>query len=357
MHSRFHLCATLLVAALASLAPFASGQSAATDPVGFVTLSIPGTGGAATNAISFKSLGLVQPISYQGSAETVSLVNKTLTDNDAIWADNQFNGANGAFYIEIVRPAGQLTAAPGEGTTYDIVATNSATKTITLSQNLDATIVNGTNFKIRKHWTLGALFGTTNTAGFLGSGGSSTADQIQVWNGTGYDLYFYQIATAPLGGTGWRSQTDTYADASGTVIFPDDGIIFRLLQNNPVNVVIMGAVKTGTSSFPVSAGFNILANVYAAPMTLGRCGLQTSGFTGASSPSTSDQVLLWNGTGYDIFFYQIATGPLGGTGWRSTNDAYGDASATAIPSGAAIIVKRLQPSAFNWVIPQHPATL
>jgi len=355
------LLAAVVSATLACLASVASGQSqAATDPVAFISLSIPGTGGTATNAISFKALGVLQPVSYQGSADTVNIQARTLTDTAATWNDNDFNGAQGAHYVEIIRPAGVTAPVPGEGTTYDIAATDKISKTLTLVQPLDATIVSGALFRIRKHWTIGMIFGANNSAGFLGSGSSSTADQIQIWNGTSFTLYFFQIDPSgdqSLGGTGWRAQTSNSADASTTVIYPDDGLVFRLLQDGPVNISLLGAVKTGPSSFPISAGFNILANVYSAPMTLTSSGLQTSGFSGAASPSESDQILLWNGTGYDTYFYQLAAPALGGTGWRSATDTYADAGSTAIPAGAAVVVRRVQGSPFNWIVPQHPAAL
>src|SRR4030095_2268995 len=101
--------------------------TATTDPVGFITLNVAGTSGGAASAVSFKGLSLTRAIEYQGSAETVGT--NTLVDNEATWTDNQFNGSNGKYFVE-------LASGTNAGATFDIQATSAGTKTITLVQNL-----------------------------------------------------------------------------------------------------------------------------------------------------------------------------------------------------------------------------
>ncbi len=320
--------------------------TATTDPVGFITLNIAGNGGASASALSFSGLGLTRPVEYQGNAEGFAA--NSLTDNDAAWTDNQFNGAAGAYFVE-------LTSGTAAGTTYDISATTASTKTITLAQSLAAGVANGVTFKIRKHWTLASIFGAANESG-LGSGNSSSADQILRWNGTGYDIYYYQ--TSGIGGIGWRKAGFPSTDASASVIYPEDGVIVQRSQSAAVPVVLMGAVKTGQTSAPVQNGINFVGNIYAAAMTLASSGIytgnNTTGLAGGNS-SGADQLLIWNGTGYDIYYYQ--TSGIGGIGWRKAGFPSTDASATSIPVGISIIIQRSAPGGFNWVMPQHPTTL
>lgn len=341
------ITAAVIGASMAFVAPSLLAQTTATtDPVGFITLNVAGTGGAGGSSLSFRGLSLTRPVEYQGSAESVTA--NSVTDNEATWTDNQFNGTNGAYFLEI-------TSGPGAGTTYDITATTAATKTVTLAQNLGAGIAAPVVFKIRKHWTIAAVFGAANEAGLQG-GTSTSADQLLLWNGTGYDIYYYQ--TSGLGGTGWRQAGAPAVDASGTKLVMEELLLLKRGQATAVNVVLMGAVKTGQTSVPVFNGNNFLGNVYAAPMTLQSSGIYTgnpaTGLAGGSSV-TADQILLWNGTGYDIYYYQ--TSGLGGTGWRRAGAPSTDASATPLPVGSGFIVKRTNSGAFNWVIPQHPATL
>jgi uncharacterized protein (TIGR02597 family) len=218
----------LVVAILTLAAPVVvstafAQTTATTDPVGFITLNVAGTGGASANALSFKGLGLTRPVEYQGSAETVTA--NTLVDNEATWTNDQFNGANGACYVEI-------TSGPGAGTTYDIAGTTAANKTITLSQNLAQGVANGVTFKVRKHWTVASVFGANNEGG-LQSGNSTTADQIRIYNGSTYDTYYF--SSGGLVGTGWRKAGDNPAntDRSGVQIPVGSSVIVtRKAQGN-----------------------------------------------------------------------------------------------------------------------------
>jgi uncharacterized protein (TIGR02597 family) len=307
---------------------------------------VDGTGGTAPSKMSFKGLGLTRPVEYQGSAETVGT--KTLIDNEAIWTDNQFNGGNGAFFVEI-------TSGPGAGTTYDVEATTASTKTITLTQNLATGVASGATFRIRKHWTLASVFGAANESGLSG-GSSTTADQVLIWNGTDHDVYYFQ--TSGDGGVGWRKAGAPTVDVAKVAIYPEDGLVIKRQQSTAANIVLMGAVKMGQSSVPISTGTNFIGNVFAAPLTLQSSGIYTAnsatGLAGGSVKS-ADQLLLWNGTGYDVFYYQTAG--IGGTGWRKAGAPTVDASSTPIPVGASFVVKRNASTAFDWVIPQHPSTL
>ena len=282
--------------------------------------------GAGTSPkVSFKSLGLTRPVEYQGSAETAAT--NTLTDNEATWVDDQFNGANGAYYVEIA-------SGPGAGTTYDITATSAANKRITLLQNLAATVANGVTFKIRKHWTIASVFGAANR-GRLAGGNFQTADQVIVRSGENADVYYYQ--TTGYGGIGWRKGGAPKVDVAGAVLYPDDAILVNRKQTAAAAVVLMGAVKTGQTSVPVFPGNNFVGNVYAAPITLLSSGLYTGdGNTGLAggTKDTADQVLIWNGTAYDSYFYQTSGGT--GTGWRKVTDLAADAGATSIPVASSL---------------------
>lgn len=351
---RFRRFAAVLACSIAAtLAPQATAQTTAvTDAVGFITLAVSGAGAGGGSALSFKGLGLTRTVEYQGSAETVGA--NTLTDNEATWGNNQFNGAGNACFVEIIDDPAVAGVSPGTGTTYDVTNTNAATKTLTLAQNLAPGVAAGAKFKVRKHWTIDSVFGAnTLTGGTLG-----TADQLLIYNGTGYDIYYYQID--PGLGNGWRNANDPFTDAGTTVLYPDDGLIIRRKQSANVNVILMGAVKTGQSSIPMFPGQNIVSSIYAAPLTLGSSGLRDAGGDTSKGVAggllgTADQILLWNGTGYDIYYFQIDPGL--GDGWRNANDPFTDAAGTQIPVGSAFIVKRKGATGFDWIAPQHPASL
>ena len=348
--------AALIACAFAALATTsATAQTTATtDPVGFITLNVAGHGGAGTSQISFQGLSLTRPVEYQGSAETVGA--SSLTDNEATWADNQFSppGTNVQKYFV------EITSGTAAGTTYDISTTTGGTKTITTAQPLAAGVSAGVTFKIRKHWNFDSVFGPNNEAG-LGGGSAGTADQILIWNGTGYDIYYYQIAGAPFG-TGWRKSGAPLVNVSNQSVYPEDGVIIKRLQSATLPVILMGAVKTGQTSIPIVPGNNFVANVYAAPQTLAGSNLYTGSTTTGvkgGSAGDADQILIWNGVGYDIYYYQLSGIPQFGNGWRKSGAplATQDAGATPIPVGTSVVLKRVHSVGFNWIDPQHPATL
>jgi uncharacterized protein (TIGR02597 family) len=339
-----------LAVSVATLVPTTvKAVDAYTDPVGFITLGLAGAV-SGDPSYSFAGLSMSRAVEYQGSAETVGV--NTVTDNEATWANDAFNGAAGAYYLEI-------TSGSKAGTTYDITATNAGTKTITLAQNLAAGVANGVTFKVRKHWTIASVFGATNSAGLQG-GDSNTADQVFIYNPdfAAFTSYYYQGAGV-FGGVGWRTTDDAFTDVSANVVYPDDGLIVYRQSAGNLNVVLMGSVKLGQTSIPIQPGFNLVSNVFAAPMTVASTGLYTgNASTGLADgdSNTADQVFVWNGVSYTSCYYQGA-GVFGGTGWRTTDDSFADASTTSIGVGTAFFVSRTNPGAFNWVAPQHPASL
>lgn len=336
------LAAAILFAASISVI----AQEATTDPVGFVTSNVAaGTG--TDSKLTFAALGLTRPVDYQGSAETASGGTTTVIDNEAPAGYGIVVTASTPYFLEI-------TSGPAAGTTYDI---SSATgMTITLVQSLAASVAPGVTFKIRKHWTLGSVFGATNSAGLASGTGASSSDTISIYTGAGYDVFYYK--SGGIGGTGWRSTLSTSVDRQHAIIYPDDGMVIARKTASMLPVVLAGAVKTGVSSYPISTGLNIVTNPYAAPMTLGTSGIYTAnastGLLGGTGASSADKVLLWNGTGYTTYYYK--TGGIGGTGWRSTASTSTPEDGASIPVGSAVLVVRIN-AGFNWIIPQHPATL
>lgn len=334
-----------------------------TAPVGYVTIKIAAAPAGGGEQLSFRAISLNRAIEYHGTSESIAEAgaNVTLTDQQATWTANQFNppGATtetATHYLEIVRPFGQSTAAVGEGTTFDILATNAATKTLTIAGTFPDGITSTIAFKIRKYWTIGDVFGPANQAG-LGAGAVGQADEILIHNPQlgQFSAFYYRID----GTTGsWRNLA-TSSESSGQKIYPEDGIVIRRRQPNDLNVTLLGAVKIGTTSSPVVPGLNYLGNVYAADMTLASSGLWTGdSATGvqAGAQGEADEILIYNPAtrGYRTYYYRL--GGIGGSGWRSAND--GTASADVrIPAGSSVVVRRRSGAGFNWIAPQHPAGL
>ena len=318
-------------------------QSVATDPVGSINLNIQGTGGTSNSALTFLGLSFAQPISYQATFSSAN--GNTLTDSNAIWTDDQFNGSNGSFYVE-------LFTGNGAGITSQITATIAASRSITTSDDLSSFVSPGTGYRIRQNTTLGGVFGT-GSALVLNPGTATSADEVLVYSSKtqSYTIYYYK--SGGLGGSGWRTTSDPSTDQSATPFLPSAGVVVKRAQSDSLTFPLTGALKVGQSIIPITPGLNLVSNLYAlGNLTLGNSNLVPSGFTGGTATS-SDAVQIYNsGTGLYTTYY-FKTGGLGGTGWRTTSDPSTDQSGIAISPGTSIFIQRNQnrPS-FNWTLPQ-----
>lgn len=317
------------------------------DPAGFTKLTITGAASATSTNYSHLGMGFTNPVSTKG--EVTSFGVQTITDSGAIWNDNQFNGGNGQFYIEIV-------SGSHAGLMSDIIATSASAQTLTTADDLSTYLVGGELFKIRKHRSIGDVFGVNNSAGLHGGASASTADEVQVFNPVTQTYLRFYYQTSGTGGIGWRSSTDPATDASGTTLYLDQGVVVCRKIAGSLSLVLTGAVKIGPTVVPIGANLNLVANMYpAGTLTLASSGLYNAdpalGLVGASSVTDADEVEIYSGTTIEIYYYK--TGGAGGTGWRNANNPAANYGGLSIPAGSSIYVLRKNGNAaFNWTVPQ-----
>ena len=329
------------------LSPPASGQlTVYSDVAGFDTIQV-NPASASGSKMTFASLPFIRDSKYLGSATALDANRQVVSVAGASWAPDAFSGAAGSHYLEVTSVGGSKTAAQ-VGATRSILG--NATGELQLAWALPEGLAVPFEFRVVRHWTLASLFGGSNSVG-LRSGSVRSADHVQLWNGSGYDSYFYQ--TAGIGGTGWRRVGDQSTDASATVIRPDQNVIIKRVATGSLPVLVSGWVKNGQSAHGVVPGFNFVPNPFALPVTLAASGLYSgnpsSGLVGGTINS-ADQVLLWNGTAYDTYYYQ--TSGVGGSGWRRVGSQNTDASGALIRPGFAVILRRKAANGFTWNIPQ-----
>ncbi|NQU11459.1 hypothetical protein HQ590_11750 [bacterium] len=337
LHARRFIVGSLLAAAL----PFsAQAIDVYTEPVGFISLEVDGTGGVISNQFSFLGLGMTAITAARGVIS--SAAGTVLTDSGSTWVDDAFNNANGAHYIE-------LTAGTGAGVTDDIIDTSGSGHSVTTAADLSPLVVPGTTtYRIRRHWTLAGLFGATNDTGLLSGNSAPESDLVVVFDpvAQAYASYYYRT------NAGWRTSIDAFTDVSTNRLYLDRGLIVKRQIPSSVTIKLSGAVKLGPTSIPVESGTNFIGNVYPTTnLTLVASGLYTGDSNTGVAPGTSaagaDTVLIWNGTGYDTYYYRT------GAGWRSAADAFTDRGDTPLPIGGSIVVKRKGAGgAFDWVLEQ-----
>lgn len=304
-----------------------------------------------TPVMGFLTLNLQQGTNFMGfallpSMELQGLVNISGSDRTHIFVqgspqvaltDDQFNpGALPSHAIEII------SDGTGLGFTSVIVDTLAAGNEIVLADAVPSGVLDGATIKVWKLWTLAEVFGSDNSAGLTGGTTPETADLIQLPNGSGFDEYFY--STGGDQGTGWRQVGQGSTDQAAIPLEFTGGI--AIYARSAKSVIIVGQVKPGKTMVTLQTGNNFVANlcpVNAAGdnastegRTLGNSGLQT-GLTSGVASNQADLVLLWNGQGYDQYYYSSG-GPIG-LGWRRIGKGSTDQANVALPDGAFIIFR------------------
>lgn len=338
------LAAAILCSVIAPLVPTLHAQTTATtDPVGFITETVSG-GTPASPKLTLISPTLMQPVAWQGLILTIS--GTTINVTGTPWTANQFNGASGKFFVEVVDPNNGTSA----GAWTDITGTT--TSSITTMDNLSAFASAGTSIRIRKHVTIGSFLGVANSAGLKGGTSAASADEVLVYDGANTVIYWYYDASDAQGPAGWYDLS--YNPSENVVIAPHQGVVIKRKTAGNVVFTSMGSVKTGNTYFRVNTGLNVLGTVSAKGLTLANSGLYNAnvnlGLKGSNSPSVADQVTIYTLTGQTIYWYYDASDAQGPAGWYDLS--YNPADTVAIAPGTSLVINRRTGNpVFNWKVP------
>jgi len=308
-------------------------ESATESFVASATL-IQGNGGTGARVNLF-SLQMVPPSVSAGTVTATAA--GAVIDSNANWSANQFNGTNGLFYIEF-----------DSGNRADILATDSITKTLSIPTGLTITV--GNRYRIRKHLTIGAVFGNTNQAGLTPGANVSQADNVLVHNAQTQQTLTFFYSNVP-GFIGWYSET--YTPASGTVIYPENGLMVRRKSTPNLVLYLQGATKPGLAVTPVFSGFNLLGTLKSQrALKLSELNLYTgnpvTGIASGSNPTVADNLILVHpDTTTSSYFYSDYPGF---EGWY--DGAFQPAADTLVDAGSAFFLQRKAPrGSFYWTIP------
>jgi hypothetical protein len=127
----------------------------------------------------------------------------------------------------------------------------------------------GSMVEVIESWTLGSLFGYNNTS--FNEGNSTVADYIYLikppgeQNGTIYDYHAYYHD-----GNMWRDTNGSPADASQTLIYPDESFIVACRSPNPIEIPLNGLVITRDSfmQIPASGSRSLINNPFGVDVML-----------------------------------------------------------------------------------------
>jgi uncharacterized protein (TIGR02597 family) len=329
-----------LLSGAALLTSSAFAQTVATNPVGYVTLTV--------NANSDAKLGIPLSLTAALNAAVGSVTSGTIT-----FANSVPDVTTASHFVLVTTEAGSL-----EGNWYQV--TGSTSSTITVAEDLAALgLTSSDTISVTPFWTLNTL---------LPDGGalppsadvSNPGAQLSVYdvNDTGINLIpsaSYLYHSGEQGPAGWYDVNDIGAGPQGSaVLSPETFIAVKNDTGSVANIVITGSVPTdvlSTSVLSRSAGSqdSLIFNPYPAPILLNDSNLVTDSVLRPSSDvsNPSDQILVFSSTptGYNALpdiFLLYHSGEQGPAGWYDINNlGGGEIGATySIPEGAAFIIRR-----------------
>lgn len=326
----------LFAAIILFIVTVSQAQTVTTPVVGGITLNLV----QGSNFVGFA----LQPILELQAAVTIHATqrNRVFLPASAPVTDGQYgSGTQATHVVEFI------DSGVAEGMHSVISQTLATGRELVLTTPVPGGVADGANIRIWRLWTLGEVFGAANTAGLVGGTAGSSADLIMVPNGTGFVNYFYSTGGAQ--GVGWRLASGGVVDQSGVRVPFGGGLVIQALGAR--SLVLSGQVKTGKTRVTLQTGRNFLANLCpvnaggsspsTAGLTLSNSGIQ-SFLTAGKVSALADLVLIWNGTGYNQYYY--ATGGLVGTGWRRVGAGSTDQGSVPMPDGAFVIQRRGAPT-------------
>lgn len=308
-----------------------------TDPVGYITLTVKGTGGSSSEVFSFVSPSLQNPIVGRGTVNSVTPNNLGFSSN--VFADLTLDEL---FFVEVTE------GDPGVvGLTATIVS-NSA-NSLETEEDISSLLSGNETVAVRKYTSISDLFGETNSSGLTSAETLSQADQILIPREPevgGFSRYFYLESARS---SGWRESNDLAFDASETPIPVGQGLIIRRVASSDITITVAGSVIMNDSAvYPIEEGFNFIATAYPVAYSLNTFfGVNGGALTTGATLSAADQVQVADNQGnLQTYFYLEGSRA---SGWRNSNDLATDVGADpVIQPGNAVLVNRRLGSGFNF---------
>ena len=217
----------------------------------------------------------------------------------------------------------EVTSGDNEGHRFDIASATGNTITLASDANLESITapfntktgappsdLTGDSIAIRRHWTLDEVFPPT---GFGATGSQSTADQVQIFAGVAWTIYWlYDENDSNPATARWVDAADAGMANQGSQIIPPGQGMFFNNRTSVTSILSYGEVRTHDFIRPLGAGNNLVGGGYpvdqSANSTLGRNMNLSAGFFGSLDFKTADTFFVWRAdsvigtTGYDSYY-------------------------------------------------------
>lgn len=176
-------------------------------------------------------------------------------------------------------------------------------QTVTVNEGFNMFAVNWVEIGGNDSIAISNLFGAAQDASLTAGTTFGTADMLKVWNGVGYNSYFYRN----LSGTHYWQKVGV-AGATTETIPSSIGFWFFKRLPGSTNLTISAQVNLASSfSHVMENGFNLMGSAFPVVVKLNDSltwNWDASGVQSGTTFGTADMIKVWNGTGYESYFYR-----------------------------------------------------
>ena len=141
------------------------------------------------------------------------------------------------------------------------------------------------------------------------------SDQIQVWNGSSFDIYFYRVHKTNNPNkftydTCWVKTTAIGTPTTDTIP-ASTGFWFKRYGTTDRILTVSGGVKATTNEKAITSDYTMMGSAFPCDMVLNGTVEKPSMFdwaacaTPGQTVGLSDQIQVWNGEAFDIYFYRV----------------------------------------------------
>ena len=331
----------LLTALASSLLIFYSitfAQTVATDPVGYVTVTIsPGNGSQkSTNVVSLPLHPIQENIDGISIGVFSNVTSSSVEVSNAGWTEGALSNPSTPYLLRVTSGSAEGLIIP-ISTSIPNTSTELYLETDFNGENIDLVSLgiavgeNGDRFEIVPCDTLKSLFGTPESTGIVGGTSALNADSIIIFSSF-WSIYFYNTNE-----NAWVKSTFGFPNADNQILHPDFALIYERIGTDPLPLTILGNVPLEQRNVVVgNSGITFLGNGWPVNTTLGESGIeQLPGWVSGSNASIADSVIIRSDLGaWESFFYN-------GSEWRKNAFGFPNADSQLLKSGSGLMLDRL----------------
>ena len=296
-----------------------------TAPSGFVTINItPAAVAGETSATAF-SVSLRKAKKNVSQATSVS--GHAVSVAGAAWTpDTEWGDPAHPHILYIGAPTATEEDDPSKMAYEAFLIEGNTADTITVVAdsgfNLQDSFLQTAKFFIVEATTIGELFGaTSDDVKFLKGGTATDSDNIYLWDGNAWEIYWFN-------GNNWTG--DGFSNANDTIVFPDDGIFVIRRGTEGLPLVFTGSVPEDNQLTNIVTGSTFVGSKYPVDTKIKDMGfLSLSGWATGGTATDSDNVYVWSGTAWLIYWHN-------GSNW--TKDGFSDNNEDIIVGNSAMFI-------------------